>query len=74
MKGYKFGKKVKITFVKDRPGHDFRYALDSKKIRKDIRWKPQTSFFKGLNLTIDWYLQNRKFINLIQFQKKRSFL
>tara|TARA_B100001057_G_scaffold473501_1_gene538057 strand:+ start:412 stop:1434 length:1023 start_codon:yes stop_codon:yes gene_type:complete len=65
MKGYKFGKKVKITFVKDRPGHDFRYALDSKKIKKDIRWKAQTSFFKGLNLTIDWYLQNRKFIDLI---------
>ena len=61
-KKYKIGKKVKINFVKDRPGHDFRYALDSKKIRKKINWKPKTSLSNGLDLTINWYLQNRKFI------------
>ena len=64
-KGYKIGKKVKIKFVKDRPGHDFRYSLNSKKIYKDIKWKSKTSLIKGLNLTIDWYLDNRRFITSI---------
>ena len=64
-KGYKIGKKVKIKFVKDRPGHDFRYSLNSKKIYKDIKWKSKTSLIKGLNLTIDWYLDNRRFITYI---------
>tara|TARA_A100001011_G_C14149269_1_gene773261 strand:- start:37 stop:1059 length:1023 start_codon:yes stop_codon:yes gene_type:complete len=64
-KGFKIGKNVKINFVKDRPGHDFRYALDSKKIRKDIKWKSKTNLNKGLNLTIDWYLNNKQFITSI---------
>ena len=64
-KGYKIGKKVKIKFVKDRPGHDFRYSLNSKKIYKDIKWKSKTSLIKGLNLTLDWYLDNRRFITSI---------
>ena len=59
------GKNVKIKFVKDRPGHDFRYALNSNKIRKQIGWKSSISLTKGLNMTIDWYLKNRKFINSI---------
>ncbi len=65
MKNFRIGKKVKIKFVKDRPGHDFRYALNSKKIYKEIRWKSKTSLDKGLNLTIDWYLKNKKFISSI---------
>ena len=64
-KGYKTGKNVKIKFVKDRPGHDFRYALDSKKIHKHLKWKSKTNIIKGLNLTIDWYLKNRRFITSI---------
>ena len=64
-KGFKFGKKVKIKFVKDRPGHDFRYSLNSTKIRKKLKWKSRTSLIKGLNSTVDWYLKNRKFINSI---------
>ena len=64
-KGFKVGKNVKIKFVKDRPGHDFRYSLDSKKIYKNIKWKSKTSLNKGLNITIDWYLKNRKFISSI---------
>ena len=64
-KGFKFGKKVKIKFVKDRPGHDFRYSLNSTKIRKKLKWKSRTSLINGLNSTVDWYLKNRKFINSI---------
>ncbi len=64
-KGYKIGNKVKIKFVKDRPGHDFRYSLDSKKISKKIKWKSKISLNKGLNMTIDWYLYNKKFISSI---------
>ena len=47
-----------ITFVKDRPGHDFRYAIDNSLISKDLHWKPNFSFRDGLNLTINWYLNN----------------
>tara|TARA_B100001057_G_scaffold500603_1_gene616591 strand:+ start:2494 stop:3516 length:1023 start_codon:yes stop_codon:yes gene_type:complete len=64
-KNYKIGKKVKIKFVKDRPGHDFRYSLNSKKIQREMKWKSKMSFTQGLNITIDWYLKNRKFINSI---------
>ena len=64
-KGHKIGKKVKIKFVKDRPGHDFRYALNSKKIFKELGWKSQINLINGLNLTIDWYLNNPRFITSI---------
>jgi len=47
-----------ISFVKDRPGHDKRYAIDATKINKELGWKPSVTFEEGLNLTIDWYLQN----------------
>src|SRR6056300_96788 len=49
-----FGKNVKITFVKDRPGHDVRYALDSRKIKKNLQWQPKTSFKEGIKLTFNW--------------------
>ena len=55
------GKKVKINFVKDRPGHDVRYALNSNKIKKEIKWSPKTSFKDGLKLTIKWYLNNKNY-------------
>ena len=64
-KKYKIGKKAKIIYVKDRPGHDFRYALNSNKIRKQIKWKSKISLIKGLDMTIDWYLNNKSFINSI---------
>ena len=48
----------KIVFIKDRPGHDFRYALDSKKIRKEIKWKPKINFKTGIEKTLKWYLEN----------------
>ena len=61
----KVGKKTKIKFVKDRPGHDFRYALDNKKIFSQLRWKPKINFETGLKSTIDWYLKNNKFLKSI---------
>ena len=54
----KIGSKVKIKFVKDRPGHDLRYALDSRKIKKKLYWRPKTSFKDGLKKTFLWYLNN----------------
>jgi dTDP-glucose 4,6-dehydratase len=54
-------KKVKILFIKDRPGHDVRYALNSNKIKKKLNWKPKTNFKKGIELTFDWYKKNTKY-------------
>ncbi|WP_435090948.1 dTDP-glucose 4,6-dehydratase [Candidatus Pelagibacter bacterium nBUS_30] len=55
------GKKVKINFVKDRPGHDTRYALNSNKIKNKLNWMPNTSFKKGILLTFEWYKNNKKY-------------
>ena len=51
-----------VTFVKDRAGHDMRYAIDASKIEKDLGWKPSVTFEEGLALTIDWYLENEDWI------------
>ena len=48
-----------ITFVKDRPGHDKRYAIDSSKIQRDLGWKPKETFESGIRKTIHWYLENQ---------------
>jgi len=48
-----------ITFVKDRPGHDLRYAIDASKIEKELGWKPQESFESGLRKTVTWFLENK---------------
>ena len=61
----KIGKKTIIKFVKDRPGHDFRYALNNKKIFKDLKWKTKIKFNEGLKKTIIWYYENKKFLNTI---------
>lgn len=52
-----------ITFVKDRPGHDKRYAIDASKINKELGWKPSVDFSEGLSKTIDWYLENEAWLN-----------
>ena len=57
----KIGKKVKIIFVKDRPGHDVRYALNSNKIKNKLGWFPRTNFRQGIKLTFDWYYKNKKY-------------
>lgn len=49
--------KNQITFVKDRPGHDFRYAIDASKIKAELSWEPQETFETGILKTIKWYLQ-----------------
>ncbi|EMQ95951.1 dTDP-glucose 4,6-dehydratase [Xanthomarina gelatinilytica] len=51
-----------ITFVKDRPGHDLRYAIDASKINKELGWKPSVTFEQGLKQTIDWYLNNEDWL------------
>ncbi|MDB3888096.1 dTDP-glucose 4,6-dehydratase [Candidatus Pelagibacter sp.] len=57
----KIGNKVKINFVKDRPGHDLRYALNSNKIKNELGWYPKTSFENGIKLTLDWYFRNKSY-------------
>ena len=57
--------KVKIKFVKDRPGHDFRYALDSKKIKRELKWKTKIDLKEGLENTFQWYLNNSKFFTSV---------
>jgi len=60
---------VKINFVKDRPGYDVRYALNSKKIIKEIKWKPKINLINGMNLTFKWYLNNLKYYSSIQIKE-----
>ena len=55
------GHRVKIRFIADRPGHDQRYALNSNKIKKKLKWKPQIKFDNGLKETFLWYLNNKKY-------------
>ncbi len=64
-KKLKIGKKVKIQFVKDRPGHDFRYALNSQKIKKKIGWKPKIKLYDGILKTVNWYINNQNFFSKI---------
>ena len=54
-----------ITYVKDRPGHDLRYAIDASKINKELGWSPTVTFEQGLSETIDWYLSNEEWLNSV---------
>ena len=60
-KKIKIDNKVKIIFVKDRPGHDFRYALNSNKIKKNLNWRPKINLNQGISKTVDWYIKNQKY-------------
>ena len=54
-----------IKYVKDRPGHDLRYAIDASKINKELGWSPTVTFEEGLSETIDWYLSNEEWLNSV---------
>jgi dTDP-glucose 4,6-dehydratase len=54
-----------ITYVKDRPGHDLRYAIDASKINRELGWSPSVTFEQGLDETIDWYLANTEWLNSV---------
>ena len=61
-----------ITYVKDRPGHDLRYAIDASKINKELGWNPSVTFEQGLERTIDWYLANESWLKSVtsgEYQK-----
>lgn len=54
-----------VSFVKDRPGHDKRYAIDASKINRELGWKPSVTFEEGLEKTVDWYLDNERWLNQV---------
>ena len=61
-----------ITYVKDRPGHDKRYAIDASKINSELGWEPSLQFEEGLNKTVDWYMNNQKWLDNVtsgEYQK-----
>jgi len=64
-KSLKIQKELKVKFVKDRPGHDFRYALSNKKILNKLGWKTKIPLHYGLSQTFDWYLNNKAFFNSV---------
>ena len=57
-KKMKVGNNVKVKYVKDRPGHDFRYAINSNKLKEKLNWKPEINLMTGLEKTFSWYLNN----------------
>lgn len=54
-----------ITFVKDRPGHDQRYAIDASKIKRELNWRPSVNFESGIQRTVDWYLHNTEWVSRV---------
>jgi dTDP-glucose 4,6-dehydratase len=63
-----------ITFVKDRPGHDLRYAIDCSRIEKELGWQPQESFDSGLRRTIHWYLDHRSWVERVRSGEYQSWV
>ena len=63
-----------ITFVKDRPGHDLRYAIDATKIQKELGWTPTETFETGIRKTVEWYLNNQEWVAHIQSGEYQSWL
>ena len=61
-----------IKFVKDRPGHDYRYSVDNSKITEELKWKPKVNFNEGLKKTIIWYINNEKWFRKTLEKKSRS--
>jgi dTDP-glucose 4,6-dehydratase len=63
-----------ITFVKDRPGHDRRYAIDASKLATELGWRPQETFETGLRKTVEWYLANTEWVNGVQSGAYRDWV
>ncbi|EXC27633.1 dTDP-glucose 4,6-dehydratase [Acinetobacter pittii] len=63
-----------ITYVKDRPGHDVRYAIDATKIKDELNWVPEESFETGLRKTVEWYLNNKEWVEHVQSGEYQSWL
>jgi dTDP-glucose 4,6-dehydratase len=66
--------KAQITFVKDRPGHDRRYAIDATKIERELGWKPQETFETGIRKTVIWYLENLSWVANVASGEYRQWL
>jgi dTDP-glucose 4,6-dehydratase len=62
-----------ITFVKDRAGHDLRYAIDSSKLQRELGWKPSLQFEEGLEKTVDWYLSNKQWIDEVTTGEYKNY-
>ena len=62
-----------ITFVKDRPGHDKRYAIDATKISKELGWRPSVTFEQGLSKTIDWFLENTQWLENVTYGNYQEY-
>ncbi len=72
--GRKAGESEKlITYVKDRPGHDRRYAIDATKINKELGWLPSVTFEEGLSQTIDWYLANSEWLKNVTSGEYKNY-
>ena len=63
-----------ITYVKDRPGHDRRYAIDARKIRQELNWEPSERFESGLRKTVEWYLANQSWVESVQTGEYRKWV
>ena len=63
-----------ITYVKDRPGHDRRYAINSEKLQNELGWKPETNFSEGIQKTIKWYCDNPEWVERIQTGEYRKYI
>lgn len=71
-KGATTRSKDSITFVKDRPGHDYRYAIDSTKLTKNLNWQPRENFESGIEKTVAWYIENQNWWQEIRNQTYRG--
>jgi dTDP-glucose 4,6-dehydratase len=63
-----------ITFVKDRPGHDRRYAIDASKIRRELEWTPAETFESGLRHTVQWYLDNSAWLAAVMSHEYQNWI
>ena len=63
-----------ITYVKDRPGHDRRYAMDARKIERELGWKPKETFESGIRKTVRWYLENEAWVRDVTSGSYRQWI